>query len=196
MLTEELFMLITSIFIFFSYLLGSLSAAIISCRLMGLDDPRTGGSNNPGTTNVYKLYGKKPAIFTLVGDLLKGLIPVLFAKLYGMDSVSLSLIALASFLGHLYPLFFAFKGGKGVATLFGILIALNIYVAGLSLLTWLVMIKLFKLSSLAALVSSLLMPLYFYIFDIHFVYIGFVFTAFIIWRHQSNIIKIVEGTED
>ncbi len=189
-------MLITSIFIFFSYLLGSLSAAIISCKLMGLDDPRTGGSNNPGATNVYKLYGKKPAIFTLVGDLLKGLIPVLFAKLYGMDSVSLSLIALASFLGHLYPLFFAFKGGKGVATLFGILIALNIYVAGLSLLTWLVMIKLFKLSSLAALVSSLLMPLYFYIFDIHFVYIGFVFTAFIIWRHQSNIIKIVEGTED
>ena len=189
-------MFITSIAVILSYLLGSLSAAIISCKLMNLADPRSEGSNNPGATNVYQLYGKKPAVFTLVGDLLKGFIPVLLAKLYGLDVLALSLIALASFLGHLYPLFFSFQGGKGVATLFGIILALNIYVAGLSLITWLVIFKIFKLSSLSALVSSVLMPLYFYIIDERFVYISLVFSGFLIWRHRSNIIRIINKTED
>ena len=119
-----MFHLDTIIAILGAYLIGSISSAIVVSKLMGLPDPRTSGSGNPGATNVLRLGGKKAAIFTLIGDILKAVIPVLAAKWYGFDSLSLSLITFAAFLGHLYPIYFGFKGGKGVATAFGCLVAL------------------------------------------------------------------------
>ena len=188
-------MLITVAFVLFSYFLGSLSTAIITCKFMGLADPRSVGSSNPGATNVYELYGKKPAIITLIGDLLKGLLPVVLAKLYGLDAVELSWVALASFFGHLYPLFFKFEGGKGVATAFGVILGLNLFVAVAVLISWLLVLKVFKLSSLSALISSLLTPLYFYLLDEQYLVMSLVLSAFLIWRHRSNIKKIIDGTE-
>lgn len=105
----------TLIAIIIAYLFGSISAAIVTCKVMRLPDPRSQGSRNPGATNVLRIGGKKAAIFTLLGDMLKGFIPVLLAKWYGFDNLSLSLITLAAFLGHLFPIFFRFEGGKGVA---------------------------------------------------------------------------------
>ncbi len=107
------------------YLLGSLSSAIIICRLLGLPDPRGQGSGNPGATNVLRIGGKKAAAATLIGDMLKGLIPVLIAKLLGASLAIQALVAIAAFLGHLYPLFFGFKGGKGVATALGVLLGIH-----------------------------------------------------------------------
>ena len=111
-------MLETIIAILIAYLFGSLSSAIIICKLLRLPDPRTEGSGNPGTTNVLRIGGKKAAFFTLLGDMLKGVIPVLLAKWYGIDVLGLALVTLAAFIGHLYPIFFRFQGGKGVATFF------------------------------------------------------------------------------
>ncbi len=108
------------LYVLAGYLLGSLSSAIITCRLMGLPDPRSGGSGNPGATNVLRLGGKKAAAITLAGDMLKGLLPVLVVKLLGADITIQSAVAVAAFLGHLYPVFFGFKGGKGVATVRGV----------------------------------------------------------------------------
>jgi len=188
-------MLTIGAFVLFSYFLGSLSTAIITCKFMGLADPRSVGSSNPGATNVYELYGKKPAVITLVGDLLKGFFPVVLAKLYGLDAVELSLVALAAFLGHLYPLFFKFEGGKGVATAFGIILGLNFFVALALLVSWLLVFKIFKLSSLSALISSLLSPLCFYFLDEQYLMMSLVISLFLIWRHRSNIQNIINGTE-
>ena len=164
---------------------------------MSLPDPRRFGSNNPGATNVYEFAGKKAAVFTLFGDALKGLIPVLIGLYLGVDKLTLSLIAFAAFMGHLYPIFFKFEGGKGVATAFGVFIALNWKVALVVLLTWLVIAKLFKLSSLAALVTALFTPLYFYLLDgsIEFTLLSILLSILLIYRHKSNILKIIEGTE-
>lgn len=184
--------------ILLAYLLGSISAAIVTCRLMGIPDPRSEGSHNPGASNVYKIGGKKAAVFTLIGDALKGLIPVLIGRLLDLDQLSLSFIAFAAFLGHLYPIFFSFKGGKGVATAFGVFIVLNWQVALLILLTWLIIVKAFKLSALGALISALLTPIYFYLLDGSLVFTGlsFIISIILIYRHKSNIINIINGTED
>jgi len=152
--------MLSTIMILAAYLVGSLSAAIITCRLMGLPDPRTQGSNNPGATNVLRVGGKKAAAFTLLGDAIKGVIPVLIAQWMEAPSHILALVALAAFLGHLYPVFFGFRGGKGVATAFGVLIALS-WPVGLAVLgTWLLLTKLFKISSLSALIAAVLLPFY------------------------------------
>ena len=181
-----------------AYLSGSVSAAIVTCKIMGLPDPRTEGSSNPGATNVYQIAGKKAAAITLVGDLLKGLIPVVIARLLGADEWILSLVALSAFFGHLYPLFFGLKGGKGVATAFGVIIGLNSFVALAMLLSWLAVFYLFKLSSLAALTTAILTPLYFYYFDGSLTYtlMSMLMSVFLIIRHRSNIKKIIDGTED
>ena len=192
-------MTITAILlIVIAYLLGSISTAIITCKVMGLPDPRSEGSNNPGASNVYMIAGKTPAAITLVGDALKGFIPVLIGRLLDMDEMVLSLIALAAFFGHLYPLFFHFKGGKGVATAFGVILALNWTVAIAVLLTWLSVLKLFKLSSLSALITALLTPLYFYYIDtsLTFTVMSGIVSSILIIRHRSNIVKILDGTED
>jgi len=191
-------MLIPLLVILFAYLLGSISAAIITCKLMGLPDPRSKGSHNPGATNVLAIGGKKAAAFTLIGDSLKGLIPVSLGLYLNLNELILSFIAFAAFIGHLYPVFFKFKGGKGVATAFGIFIAINWQVALSILLTWLIIVKVFKLSSLGALISALVSPLYFYYIDgsLYFLYLSILISLLLVYRHKSNIINIINGTED
>ncbi len=180
-----------------AYLLGSVSAAIITCRVMGLTDPRTAGSNNPGATNVLRVGGKKAAAITLLGDMLKGLLPVLFAKALGLSLGWQALVGLFAFLGHLYPVFYQFKGGKGVATAIGVYFGLNIWAGILIGLTWLFVAKILKISSLAALIATLLAPLYFYLLtgSSTLSVVMIIMTVFIFWRHQSNIAKLLQGKE-
>jgi len=180
-----------------AYLLGSVSTAIITCKALGLADPRTMGSNNPGATNVLRIGGKKAAAITLFGDMLKGLIPVLIAKFIGLDYTWQALIGLTAFLGHLYPIFFRFNGGKGVATAFGIYFGLNLWAGVLVALTWLFVAKVIKISSLSALIATLLAPLYFYLLTQHgwLAVIMLVMTLLIFWRHQQNISNLLQGKE-
>jgi glycerol-3-phosphate acyltransferase PlsY len=183
--------------IVFAYLLGSISTAIIVCKMMGLPDPRTQGSNNPGATNVLRIGGKKAAALTLVGDFLKGLLPVLAGVVLKVEPPVLALIAMAAFLGHLYPVFFGFHGGKGVATALGVILGLSWPVALAALVTWLVMAKLFKISSLSALTAAVLTPLYCYLLTPQTEYILMlsVMSLLLIWRHRSNIQKLLSGEE-
>lgn len=181
-----------------AYLLGSLSTAIITCKLMGLPDPRTQGSRNPGATNVLRMGGKKAAAITLLGDALKGGLPVLVAQGFGMSMLILSLTALAAFLGHLYPIFFRFQGGKGVATAFGVLIAMAWPVGLAVLFTWLSMAKLFKISSLSALTAAVLAPLYMAWLrpEPEFITVSVVISTLLVWRHRSNIRNLISGREN
>jgi glycerol-3-phosphate acyltransferase PlsY len=181
-----------------AYLLGSISTAIITCKLLGLPDPRTVGSNNPGATNVLRYGGKKAAGVTLLGDLLKGLIPVLVGQAWGIDYTGLILIGIAAFLGHLYPLYYGFKGGKGVATAIGVFVGVNFWGGLAFVATWLLMAKGFKISSLAALIATALSPLYFWLITGHGgLTLGVtVMAVLIFWRHQSNIRKLLSGEED
>ena len=183
--------------IVFAYLLGSLSTAIITCKLMGLPDPRTQGSKNPGATNVLRFGGKKAAAVTLFGDFLKGLLPVLLGLALKVDPQTLALIALAAFLGHLYPVFFGFKGGKGVATALGVILGLSWQVALAAMLTWLVMAKVFKISSLSALIAAVLTPLYCWLLtpQKEFIVLLVVVSVLLIWRHRSNIHNLISGSE-
>ncbi len=184
--------------ILLAYLLGSISAAIITCRLMGLPDPRTTGSKNPGATNVLRFGNKKAAALTLFGDFLKGLVPVLIGRLLEVGPQELALIGMAAFLGHLYPIFFGFQGGKGVATAFGVILGLSWQVALAAILTWLLIAKVFKISSLAALIAALLTPLYCWLLapQIEFMIMLAVLSLMLIWRHRSNIRNLLSGSED
>jgi len=179
------------------YLLGSLSSAIITCLLLGLPDPRSQGSGNPGATNVLRIGGKKAAAITLIGDMLKGLLPVLAAKLLGADVSIQAAVAVAAFLGHLYPLFFGFKGGKGVATALGVLLGLHWPVGLLTIATWLVIAKVFKISSLAALLAILVTPLYiWWLIPEQSLIIAILFMGTLLfWRHRSNIKGLLAGRE-
>ena len=190
-------MIIDALLIIGGYLFGSISSAIITCRVLGLPDPRSQGSGNPGATNVLRIGGKKAAAVTLLGDMLKGLIPVLTAKFVGADLTIQAATAVAAFLGHLYPLFFAFKGGKGVATALGVLLGIHWPVGLLTISTWLVIAKVFKISSLAALLSILITPLYiWWLIPDTSVMIAMVFMGTLLfWRHRSNIKNLLEGTE-
>ena len=182
----------------FAYLLGSLSAAIITCKLMGLPDPRSEGSRNPGATNVLRYGGKKAAAITLFGDMLKGLLPVLLGRVAGVDDSVLAAIAMAAFLGHLYPLFFGFHGGKGVATALGVLLGISWPVAIALLLTWLVMAKIFKISSLSALTAAVLSPIYMWLIEPGsiFISLNIAITLLLLWRHRTNIQRLLAGTEE
>lgn len=181
-----------------AYFIGSVSAAIITCKLLNKVDPRTVGSKNPGATNVLRYAGKKAALFTLVGDLLKGLIPVAIGHALGLGWQWLGLIGLAAFLGHLYPIYYGFKGGKGVATALGVYIGLQPIIGIVVVITWLVSALIFNISSLSALITTLLAPLYFlWVTDsLPLFIILVVMTGFIYWRHRSNIVEIINGTED
>lgn len=182
---------------FIAYLIGSVSSAIIVCKIMRLPDPRTQGSHNPGATNVLRIGGKKAAIITLLGDLLKGTIPVLIAKWLGFADYALALIAFGAFLGHLFPLFFRFEGGKGVATALGCLLALS-WPTGLCwIATWLIIALVFRYSSLAALTASLLAPLYIWLFTQNTAYVVAIsmMCVFLFVRHKENIRKLLIGTE-
>lgn len=181
----------------FAYLLGSLSSAIILSKIMGFPDPRSEGSNNPGATNVLRIAGKKAAFFTLVGDCLKGLIPVLIAMLVSEERVLMALAGFCAFLGHCYPVFFKFKGGKGVATAIAVNVAFNWLVGSIIIALWLLFAKVFKISSLAAIIAFAVLPLLI-LWQEASIVITLVFTAMsviLIWRHRSNIQRLVQGVE-
>lgn len=180
-----------------AYLLGSVSTAILTCKAMGLTDPRTEGSGNPGATNVLRIGGKKAAIITLIGDMLKGLLPVLITKWLGADYTWQALVGLAAFSGHLFPVYYRFKGGKGVATAIGVYVGLHLWAGLLVCATWLFVAKVLKISSLSALIATLLAPLYFYLFTQHMplTLLMLLMTALIYWRHRSNINNLLSGKE-
>lgn len=182
-----------------AYLLGSISSAILVCRVMGLPDPRTVGSNNPGATNVLRVGGKKAAALTLFGDMLKGFLPALAGYLLGLEPLQLALVGFAAFLGHLYPLFFGFQGGKGVATALGAFFGMHWLLGGAVALTWLLFAKVFKISSLAALIATALaVPYAWWLIDYPpaaLAVIG-VLVVMLWWRHRSNIRKLIKGSED
>jgi glycerol-3-phosphate acyltransferase PlsY len=180
-----------------AYLIGSISSAIIICRLMGLPDPREQGSGNPGATNVMRIGGKKAAAITLLGDSLKGLLPVYAANVLGLPAELVAATGLAAFIGHLYPIFFGFKGGKGVATSVGVLLGF-FWALGLAFMaTWYVVYKLGKISSLSALVASILSPVFawFIVGNEAIVAASLVMMVFLLWRHKSNIQRLLAGEE-
>ncbi len=184
--------------IFVAYLFGSISSAILVCRLMGLPDPRTEGSGNPGATNVLRVGGKKAAAITLLGDMLKGLLPVLAGQWLGVDPLVLGLTGAAAFLGHLYPLFFGFRGGKGVATMLGVLFGFHWAVGAATAGTWLLVAKGFRISSLAALIATALAPLYIWLIlgpVWPLITITAAMTVLLFWRHRSNIQRLLSGEE-
>lgn len=181
----------------FAYLLGSVSSAIVIARLSGLQDPRQVGSGNPGATNILRYGGKKAAILTLLGDVLKGAIPVLTARALSADANVLALTLLAAFLGHVFPVFHGFKGGKGVATAFGALVAMNGWVGLLLIGSWLVMAVITRYSSLSAITVSVLAPFYVWWLarEPALIAAAVAMSLMLLWRHRSNIQKLLAGTE-
>lgn len=184
--------------VLFGYLLGSISSAIITCRIMGLPDPREEGSGNPGATNVLRTGGKSAAAITLLGDLLKGLVPVLVARYLDVDDPVLGAVALAAVLGHMYPLFFGFKGGKGVATALGVLLGIDWLLGAAWAATWLGVAFLFRISSLSALTAMTLTPVYTWLLTASppLTITAVILALIVIWRHRSNIRHLIEGTEE
>lgn len=180
-----------------AYLMGSLSSAVIISRLMGLPDPREEGSKNPGATNVLRLGGKKAAILTLIGDMAKGLVPLVLAKVLGAQAGVLAAVGLAAFVGHLYPVFFGFKGGKGVATALGVLTGYSWLTGLAALFTWIAVAFLSKISSLSALIAALMAPFYvwFLLRSLELTVATVIMSALLIWRHQGNIQRILSGEE-
>lgn len=188
-----------------SYLLGSISSAIIICKIMGLPDPRTQGSKNPGATNVLRIGGKRIAAFVLIFDGLKGALPVILAHYYfDVHVFELTIILFCAFLGHVFPIFYGFKGGKGVATYLGGLIGLNFFVGLTFSIIWLIVARVMKVSSIAALTATLLSPIYFY-FIMYFYFfeshvlkatlVIFLINLFIYFTHRANIMRIMNGEE-
>lgn len=198
--------LITSIVaVFIAYLIGSLSFAVIVSKLFGLPDPHTYGSGSPGATNVLRTGKKSAAILTLAGDAGKGWFVVWLAQHYAVEfqlgPVTLACVALAVFLGHLFPIFFKFKGGKGVATAAGILLAIQPWLGLATLATWVIIAFFFRYSSLAALVASVFAPFYtFFLFGIDtprspYLFAVILMCALLVWRHKENITRLLNGTE-
>ena len=193
-LTESMLYLITPLA---AYLLGSVSSAILISRLLGLPDPRTEGSRNPGATNVLRLGSKPGAVLTLAGDIAKGVLPVLAARWLSDEPVLLALAALGAFLGHLFPLYFRFEGGKGVATALGVLVVIDWQLAPFLIANWLVVAATFRYSSLAALVTAAAAPLYLFWFtgEPVFVGLGIVLAVLLYFRHSKNIRRLLHGDE-
>ncbi|MDQ2190444.1 glycerol-3-phosphate 1-O-acyltransferase PlsY [Vibrio anguillarum] len=183
------------IMIISAYLLGSISSAVLICRLLRLPDPRNMGSNNPGATNVLRIGGKKAAIAVLLCDMLKGTIPVWGSYYLGIDPILLGLVAIAACLGHMYPIFFHFKGGKGVATALGAIAPIGLDLTALIILTWISVAFLFRYSSLAALVTVLLAPFYTWLIKPQYTLPVAMLCCLIVFRHHQNIKRLLAGTE-
>lgn len=188
-----------------AYLIGSIPFAVVVSRALGLQDPRSYGSGNPGATNVLRTGNKTAAILTLLGDALKGCIAIWLAQAvspHGISPAVLGAVAVAVFLGHLYPVFLRFKGGKGVATSIGVLIALQPWLGLATIVTWLIMAFFFRYSSLAALVAGVFAPLY-YLFGSGVMWRAYteitvaicVIVGFLFWRHRANIARLMQGKE-
>jgi glycerol-3-phosphate acyltransferase PlsY len=180
-----------------AYLLGSISSAILLSKIMGFKDPRSEGSKNPGATNVLRIAGKKAAVLTLAGDSLKGLLPVLLAHSLDAAHLIVALTAFAAFCGHCFPIFFNFQGGKGVATAIAATVGFDWITGTILIAIWLLFARVFKISSLAAIISFGVLPLIIYWREQDFA-ISLVFTtisAILIWRHKSNIQRLIKGAE-
>ena len=189
-----------------AYLVGSLSFAVIVSRAMGLNDPRTYGSKNPGATNVLRSGSKAAAVVTLLLDAAKGWLPIAlvhwFGQPYGLDDGTVALVGLAAFLGHLYPVFFGFAGGKGVATALGVLVGISGVLGLAAGATWLIVAFFFRYSSLASLAAAVFAPVY-YVFgngvawamDKSILMAITVMAGLLIWRHAENMSRLVKGTE-
>ena len=188
------------------YLIGSLSFAVIVSRVMGLNDPRTFGSKNPGATNVLRSGNMTAAVVTLLLDAGKGWLPVMlvkwYGKPYGLEEGAMAMVGLAAFVGHLYPVFFKFNGGKGVATALGVLLGISWILGLAAAVTWLLMVYFFRYSSLAALTAAILAPMYYIFGDGTVWYMNkavllslSLISLFLIYRHAQNIGRLVKGTE-
>lgn len=191
----------TALFAVAAYLIGSLSFAVVVSKLFGLADPRTYGSKNPGATNVLRSGNKAAAVLTLLGDALKGWLPVWlamrFGEQYGVGDNGVALVALGVFLGHLWPVFFRFAGGKGVATAAGVLLGLNGWLGVATLMTWLVVAYAFRYSSLAALAAAVFAPFYYGLLfgtDVKLLAV-LAMSGLLIYRHRKNIANLVSGKE-
>jgi len=195
----------TAVFILVAYLIGSLSFAVIVSRAFGLPDPRSYGSGNPGATNVLRTGKKLAALLTLIGDGGKGWLAVFlaarYAASYGVDATGVAACAVAVFLGHIFPVFFRFRGGKGVSTAGGVLFAINPLLGLGSLATWIIVALFFRYSSLAAIVSAVFAPLYAFFMSLLGFELGLMLpaviliSALLVWRHKTNILKLVAGKE-
>lgn len=182
-----------------AYLIGSVSFAVVVSAAMGLADPRSYGSKNPGATNVLRSGNKKAAILTLVGDAFKGWLAVWLVKRFGFGDVAVAWAAIAVFLGHLYPVFFRFQGGKGLATAAGVLLAVHPVLGLATALTWLIVAFFFRYSSLAALVAAVFAPVFdVFLFGTHgnpVAWAVLAMSVLLVWRHRSNISKLLAGQE-
>ncbi|MCO4321913.1 glycerol-3-phosphate 1-O-acyltransferase PlsY [Aliidiomarina quisquiliarum] len=178
-----------------AYLFGSISSAVLICRLFGLDDPRLRGSGNPGATNVFRLGGVLPAALTLLFDVLKGMIPVWLAYFLGFSPITLGFIAIAACLGHIYPLFFKFRGGKGVATALGAMFPVAFPMALMLIMTWVFVFWVTRVSSLAAIITVSLAPLYAYLVKPQYTIPACMLAGLIVWRHRTNIVRLWQGKE-
>ncbi|HEY4697241.1 MAG: glycerol-3-phosphate acyltransferase [Gallionellales bacterium RIFCSPHIGHO2_02_FULL_57_16] len=189
--------MLTIVFVIAAYLLGSISFAVITSKLFGLADPRTYGSGNPGATNVLRSGKKAAAALTLFGDAAKGWLAVFLAIQFALPDVQIALVVLAVFLGHLFPVFLRFKGGKGVATALGVLLALNVWLGLGGLATWLLIAAVFRLSSLSALVAAATTPVYAVLLGLprEWVLASGIMSLLLIWRHKSNIQNLLAGKE-
>jgi glycerol-3-phosphate acyltransferase PlsY len=184
-----------------AYLIGSISFAVVVSKLMGLNDPRTYGSGNPGATNVLRSGNKKAAIATLIGDAAKGWLAVFLAiqfdERFGLGATGIALVAIAVFIGHLWPVFFRFEGGKGVATALGVLLGINVWLGLATLVTWVVVAYAFRYSSLAALVAAVFAPFYYGLLfgadEIFFAVV--VMSVLLLARHGKNIANLLAGKE-
>ena len=186
---------LTLVLILTAYLAGSISSAVLVCRMRGLPDPRTEGSGNPGATNVLRIGGASSAAMVLLFDMLKGALPAYLAFRVGVDPVSLGLIAIAACVGHIFPIFFKFKGGKGVATAFGAMAPIGHDLALSLIVTWIVMVLISRYSSLAAIITALLAPAYTWYLDDRFIIPVSMLSALIVIRHKDNISRLLKGEE-
>ena len=193
--------MLTIVFVIAAYLLGSISFAVITSKLFGLADPRTYGSGNPGATNVLRSGKKAAAALTLFGDATKGWLAVFLAIQFAPSNVSYTMlaaaVALAVFIGHLFPIFLRFKGGKGVATAFGVLLALSGWMGLAALATWLLVALVFRLSSLSSLAAAFSAPIYAYLLGLprEWVLASSIMSLLLIWRHKRNIQNLLAGKE-
>ncbi|MFD2176395.1 glycerol-3-phosphate 1-O-acyltransferase PlsY [Veronia pacifica] len=187
--------LIALFMIIAAYLLGSISSAILVCRAMNLPDPRTEGSGNPGATNVLRLGGRFAAVLVLFCDMLKGTIPVWLSYYLGINPFFLGLIAVAACLGHMFPVFFQFKGGKGVATALGAMAPIGLDLAGALIACWLIVVVVTQYSSLAAIVTVLMAPLFTWLIKPQFTMPVAMLCCLILLRHQANIKRLLEKKE-
>lgn len=191
-------MLAYTLWIVAGYMIGSIASAVLVCKIMGKQDPRSEGSQNPGATNVLRLHGKLAAALTLLGDAMKGFFPVSLASLFDMPALAIALCALGAFLGHLYPVFFQFRGGKGVATFVGVLLAMYWPLGLCYIASWLTMAFIFRYSSVSALTAAVLTPLFtlWLSAEPEFVISNTLMAALLFWRHRSNIKNLVIGNEE